>query len=205
MALTVYGFATPFSLWTRDAGREWVTRVVTASSITIDGLTLSNTTYTLGVFPAAKMKALIYNADGVPNPTTLVAEGTEVVGAYTGRIFLPFASPVTIAAGTYFWGFHTDTTINPDRNGASGFDVRYLTRAYASGAVDPFGTPTGTDAVGITIFAVAGSGVSVAKAYELELLAYPPGVSVAKAYDMLLLQDATVAPSEVRQQAMIIT
>ncbi len=205
MALTNYGYTTVTSVSSRSANNEHVVRVVTAATITIDGLMLSFSSSSASYSSTAKLKALIYNADATPDPTTLVATGTEVVGTAKPLLFLPFASSQTLTAGTYFWGFHTDTALNVDTVAASGQDVRRLSRSYASGPLDPFGTPSGSDALGITIFAVSGTGLEVAKAYELTLLALPAGVSVAKAYDLLLLQDGSAAPPEPRPQGMIIT
>jgi hypothetical protein len=204
MSLTTSGIASTGSFFSASANGEYVVQTVLSGSITIGGLMLSIRSNN-GSLPSAKIKSVIYNADATPDPTTLVVAGTEVVGVHQGLLWLPFGSSQTLTAGTYFWGFHVDTNIITDAIAFTGYDRRYRSRTYTSGPIDPFGTPDGTGTEGITIFAVSGTGLAVAKAHELALLAYPAGISIAKAYDLLLLQDGSVAPAEPRPQGMIIT
>ena len=104
------------------------------------------------------LKAVIY-ADSAGSPGALVATGTEVT--YNGKtngsgwFDLPLASPVKLAAGTYWLGFITGET-------TEGMGYRYDSVAnsrafnvntYASGPTNPFGSPT-KDAEQASIYAL---------------------------------------------------
>jgi hypothetical protein len=93
------------------------------------------------------VKAVIY-ADSGGSPGALVATGNEVTYAGnvngSGWFGLPFASPVSLTAGTYWLGFITGGTtegIGYAYDSVAGSRA-YNANSYASGPTNPFGSST---------------------------------------------------------------
>ncbi|MGE5623514.1 MAG: hypothetical protein ACM3UP_00655, partial [Methanocella sp.] len=83
-----------------------VQRVVLAESRTVTKLTIDMDSNAIAVVG----KAVIYS-DVSGTPSTLVAASNELSSNVTGPREFTFASPVTLAPGTYWWGLHLGSGI----------------------------------------------------------------------------------------------
>lgn len=136
-----------------DAGSAYVTNTSSApgaNRLVLRQFTppVGGTLSSIGVIPrgtaaTAKFKAVLYS-DSAGSPNSLVATGTEVVGATSGTTMsLPFASGQALTGGTAYWiGYITDTSINMQQYDTATTLGQSKANTYTSGAPNPAGTMT---------------------------------------------------------------
>lgn len=117
--------------------------IVLKITLPVAGSVSKLTTFVNDAYPSAKAKGVIYDATGAAGaPGNWLATTIELVGVAINGNDLTFASPVSLAAGDYYIGLHTDTSMNvchlvdstPNAVGV---------RLYASGVPSTFpSTPT---------------------------------------------------------------
>jgi hypothetical protein len=134
-----------FNQWYGWGDGKWAGKYVLASAGDVSKLTLylRNTLVGNG---ALHVKAIIFSdSGGVPD--TLLGTGTEVdiaANAAEAWVDCPFASPVSLQAGTYWLGLLT----SPNGNGFdcaaadTGGNSNWIVDTYADGAATPWGAPT---------------------------------------------------------------
>jgi hypothetical protein len=87
--------------------------IVIKITLPVAGSVSKLTTFVNDAFPSAKGKGVIYDATGGSGgPGNLLGTTNELVGFAINGNDLTFASPVSLAAGDYYIGLHTDTTMN---------------------------------------------------------------------------------------------
>jgi hypothetical protein len=112
------------------------------------------TVYAAGTAGALKLKGLIY-ADSGDLPAAKLGEAPEItIAASSAGAWrdMTFATPVVLAAGTYWIGFIADSANGSLRHGSGGKQFS-KGGTYTSGGPNPAGTPSWTDANHVSVYA----------------------------------------------------
>lgn len=134
-----------------DAGQMRLYKFAADQPLSLSKLSI----YAAGTAVALKLKGVVY-ADSGGSPAAKVAEAPEITVAASSAAAwrdMTFATPPTIAAGTYWIGFLADATAGTLWWGDGGTQWVRGGLTYASGGPDPAGSPLYSNAVHISIYA----------------------------------------------------
>jgi hypothetical protein len=133
------------STTTPGANKLYLRTSTPGANMTLQKVTILPSTTSAG----AKFKAVLYS-DSAGAPNTLIATGTEVVGATAATYLdLPFSSGQALTSGTPYWfGFITDTAVSLHQS-TTGTTRDIASNTYGSGAPSPAPAMTGNQANGL--------------------------------------------------------
>jgi len=112
--------------------------IVLKTTLPVAGAVSKLTTFVNDNYPSANAKGVIYDATGpAGGPGNLKGVTNQKTGFTINGNDLTFASPVNLAAGDYYIGLHTDTTMNVCHLGDSTPNAVGI-QAYGSGVPSTF-------------------------------------------------------------------